>query len=355
MLALQSSGVALVAGLVAVAATYFVMILARVFGFMDAPAEARKIHNKPVPLLGGVALFVALGAATVFAYSQGYITDTRVSPRLIVALFGAGAVLNIVGALDDRFRLRWWQQAIGPLAAVGIMLAAGLDIPFVSNPFGSGTLNLQTASILGSIVPVGKILVLVWLVGMMYTTKLLDGIDGLATSVSGVAALVLFMVSLTWDRSGSVTSFLSAGLAGAAAGFLVWNFFPAKIFLGEGGSTFLGLLLAVLAILSGGKIATALLIMGVPILDVVWLIVRRLIAGQHVFTGDNRHLHFRLLRAGLSQRQVVLLLSGLSLLFGSVSFFYTTRVKIIALAVLVAFVLILEALLTSRYENSPHR
>ena len=256
----------------------------------------------------------------------------------------------LVGFLDDAFRLTWWQQMLGPILAVSIMIAAGLEIPFVTNPFGTGVLDLGEFFAGGMIVPTEGILIFLWLLGMMYTTKLLDGVDGLASSISFVATLVIFVVSLFWDHSGSTTSFLALTLAGAILGFLVWNWHPAKIFLGEGGSIFLGFMLGVLAIISGGKIATALLVMGVPILDVLWIIGRRLVSGQRIFSADKKHLHFRLLQAGMTQRQVALSLALVSLAFGSVSFVFGTRAKLIALAVLLVFMLGL-ALVLVRHEK----
>ncbi|MBI4090519.1 MAG: undecaprenyl/decaprenyl-phosphate alpha-N-acetylglucosaminyl 1-phosphate transferase [Candidatus Komeilibacteria bacterium] len=337
-----------------VIATGVVRWFALRFHVVDMPGDPRKIHTKPVPLLGGVALYIGVFATLVSIVALGWLTDARVSPSILMGSAFAGGILVLVGALDDRFNVRWWQQLIGPVAAVAVLLYAGLEIPYVTNPFGGSILNLDKL-ILGSWhLQLGTLLLIVWMLGMMYTTKLLDGVDGLASSVSLVAAVVLFIVSLSWDRSGSTTSFLALATAGAALGFLVWNFYPAKIFLGEGGSTFLGFMLALLAIMSGGKIATALLVMGVPIFDVAWIIVRRIRTGQHLAAADDRHLHFRLLAIGMSQRQVVLLLSLISLLFGSVSFFFQTTAKLIALTVLLFFMIIFRNYVERRLQNSTH-
>ncbi len=335
--------------------TGLVRRLAMRLRIVDAPNLPRKIHGTPLPLLGGLALFGSVALCVIILYGLGWLLDGRVAPSLLFGVMLAASVLVLVGSLDDKFRLPWWQQVIGPLAAVTIVFWYGLEIPYVTNPLGPGLLHLTDLSLsLGAatiVVPVAAIALYLWILGMIYTTKLLDGIDGLAASVSFVASLVIFVVSLSWDRTGSATSFLALILAGCTAGFLFWNFYPAKIFLGEGGSTFLGFMLAVLAIISGGKIATALLVMGVPILDVLWIIVRRLRTGQKLYVGDDKHLHFRLLRAGMSQRQVVLFVAGISLLFGSVSFFFTTKGKLIALSVLVLFMVLLAIGLIRYYEK----
>jgi UDP-GlcNAc:undecaprenyl-phosphate/decaprenyl-phosphate GlcNAc-1-phosphate transferase len=132
----------------------------------------------------------------------------------------------------------------------------------------------------------------------------------------------------------SGTSVLCLLLAGALLGFLKFNFYPAKIFLGEGGATFVGFMLGCLSIISGGKIATALLIMGLPILDVVLVVLRRMFSGRHVYEGDRGHLHFRLLDAGLTQRQAVLILYFLALVFGLSSLFLQSKDKVVALVML---------------------
>jgi len=325
---------------------------------LDVPNSERKIHQQPIPLGGGIAVYLALAVSVFFLYWAGWLTDDRVSGRLLVSLCIAGAVLVVGGLLDDKIRLNWYQQLSFPILATMIMIFSGLEISFVSNPIGSGLLHLNQwnipISVLGnewSFSPIADVLLFLWLIGMMYTTKLLDGIDGLTTSISSIAALIIFIVSLTWDRTGSTTSFLALALVGSGVGFLLWNWNPAKIFLGEGGSTFFGFMLAVLAVISGGKIATALLVMGIPILDVAWIIFRRMRTGSKLYVGDAKHLHFRLLNAGLSQRQVVIFLSLLSLLFGSVSFFFTTNGKLIALSALIIVMIVLARILVTRHEK----
>jgi len=191
-----------------------------------------------------------------------------------------------------------------------------------------------------------------WLMGITYTTKLLDGVDGLTSSIGLIASLVIFITSLSWDVVGSTTSLLSISLAGAIFGFLILNWHPAKIFLGESGSTFIGFSLGVLAIISGSKIATALLVMGLPLLDIFWVVIKRLKRRKAFWKGDNEHLHFRLLTAGLSQRQVVLFISMIALAFGLVSIFFTTKTKIGALLLLLLFMFLLSSWLNYRLKST---
>jgi len=223
---------------------------------------------------------------------------------------------------------------------VAVAIFFGIMVKYITNPFFAGTgpygralfyfdwLNLPLLSF-------SVFFSFLWLLGMIYTTKFLDGLDGLATGIGTIGALILFIVSLFWDVPMSGTSILCLILAGSLLGFLKYNFQPAKIFLGEGGSTFIGFMLGVLAIISGGKIATALLIMGIPILDVLLVIFQRLFSHRHIYEGDRKHLHFRFLDAGFSQRQTVFLLYFLTLIFGSSAIFLQSQYKMVAIGAVV--------------------
>ena len=188
--------------------------------------------------------------------------------------------------------------------------------------------------------------------GMMFTTKLLDGLDGLTSGIATIGAFIIFVLSLTDKTFQPDVALLAVVFAGACAGFLFLNAYPAKIFLGEGGSLWVGFMLGMLAIISGGKVATALLIMGIPILDVIWVIIRRLFfEHKSIGRGDSKHLHFRLLTAGLSHRQSVLLLWGFAGLFGLASLFLQTRGKVYSLVVLVLVMIILGLWSTKRSKS----
>jgi len=211
----------------------------------------------------------------------------------------------------------------------------------VTNPVGRGLWYLAQTSLW-----LPSIAAFIWLLGMTYTTKLLDGIDGLATSIAAVAGVALFIASLSWDVPRSGTSLLCLALVGACVGFLPFNWHRASVFLGEGGSTFLGFTLGALAIISGAKIATAVLVMGVPMLDVLWVVGRRVLAGQNPFiSADRRHVHHRLLDAGLSQPKAVLMMTLIAASFASVALLQRTAGKVIALGLLAAFMLALGLLL----------
>ncbi len=313
----------------------------------------RKIHKKPIPLLGGLALFTAIAVSVAyFSLIDNQLLGGYLLSKHLIGLMAGGLVIMFGGYLDDRYHLKPSRQIIFPLLASLIIIASGISIDYVSNPFGeSFNLNNWETTLFTfqglpyTLTLVADIFVVFWLMGMMYTTKFLDGLDGLATGVTTIGSFIIFFLSLTFEVGQPETALLALIFGCAGLGFLIFNFHPAKIFLGEGGSVFVGYMLGVLAIISGAKVATALLIMGIPILDVVWVIIRRLFVERKSPTsGDKKHLHFRLLDIGLSHRQSVVFLYILTAAFGLASLFFTGRAKIYTL-VLLAFVMIILAFL----------
>lgn len=307
----------------------------------DAPdtAPERKIHTKPIPLLGGMAVYAAvLVTLTVYALVSDRFLDGYLRPKMLIGMLIGGLLLMIGGYFDDRHRQSPGRQIIWPILAALAVIASGIGIDYITNPFGEA-INLRNVDIVLAtfrgtpyrLTLFADLFTLVWLMGMMYTTKFLDGLDGLVSGVTVIGSGILFVLSIRPDVAQPETALLAIVLAGAALGFLVFNFHPARIFLGEGGSLLMGFLLGMIAIVSGGKIATALLVMGIPTLDVAWVIIRRLLKRRSIVAGDNKHLHFRLLDAGLSHRASVLVLYVLTLLFGSAGLLLQGKTKVLAL------------------------
>ncbi|MFC1662760.1 glycosyltransferase family 4 protein [Patescibacteria group bacterium] len=343
-----------------VVATLVVKRLAFRWGTIDYPESApeRKIHQIPRPLLGGLAVYlsVVISMLAVAFFSNRLIGD-GMPWKYIVGIIIGGGLLMIGGWLDDRYHLKAAKQIIWPLLASLAIVAAGIGIDFISNPFG-GVINLDQFNI--DVLTIGQtifqvtlwadIFALFWLLGMMYTTKFLDGLDGLTAGLGAIGSLVIFIISLRSDVIQPGTALLSAILLGACLGFLFFNWHPAKIFLGEGGSVFIGFMLGILSIIAGSKIATALLVMGIPILDVVWVIIRRVIIERRSpFKGDKKHLHFRLLDVGLSHRKSVTFLLFLSSVFGLAGLFLTGVNKYWTLGLLAFIMVILGASLVFVY------
>ncbi len=332
--------------------TWLVRKVALRYQIMDIANVSRKIQRSPVPLLGGLAIFISLFIAMAVFYKFGFLTDSKIQPICLLGIVLASLLLVIGGVLDDKYSLSPTKQFIWPIMACLLVLLFGLKVSFITNPFG-GILYMDNwqLNIFGVMLyPLAQGLAFFWLLGMIYTTKFLDGLDGLVSGIATIGAIVIFIVSLSWDIPFSGTSVFALIIGGLFAGFLIWNIFPAKIFLGEAGATLAGFLLGVAAIISGSKITTTLLVMGLPILDVVWVIFRRVFLERKSPThGDRKHLHFRLLDSGLSHTQAVLVLYFFAAVFGSLSLFNTSQGKLILLIVLVLSMIILGFYLVKNY------
>lgn len=318
----------------ALAVTPAVRRFARSRGFMDQPRPPRNLHSYPVAKLGGVAIFVAVALSIAVFWVSGGINFAIVPEKFIIAILAGALILVVGGMIDDKYNLPAKYLWIAPVLAALVVVFAGIGvgITFISNPFGE-PINLDF-KLLG--IPASGIFIFVWMLGMMFTTKFLDGLDGLVAGIGLIAGLTLFALSLTENVNQPITATLAIILVGALAGYLVYAFHPASIFLGEGGSLLIGFILGVLSVILGGKIATALLVMGIPILDVAWVIAQRVWSGRSPFIGDRLHLHFKLLDLGFSQKQTALVLYAISAVFGFTAVFLQSMGKLVALIILFA-------------------
>jgi len=337
----------LVSFILGIALTLLVKKLAIHFAILDYPGEERKIHKQPIPLLGGLAIFLAFTLVVIF-YSQD-ISTVRILAKHLWGIVLGGAILMIGGILDDKYNLRPRYQIIWPILAALAAIIVGLGMKDITNPLG-GIINLDVVSwnifswqgLPYKISLPADILTFIWLMGMMYTTKFLDGLDGLATGISAIAALLIFLLSIATVYFLPEVALVAIIFVGACLGFLLFNFNPAKIFLGEGGSLFLGFIIGVLAIMAGSKIATTLLVMGIPILDVLWVIGRRIFWEKRApFTADKKHLHYRFLAAGFSERKTVLTLYTISAAFGFLTLFLQSEGKFLALGSLILLMIVI--------------
>lgn len=327
-------GFGLFAFIIAVLITPIVRYLAERTGAVDVPRPPRNLHTHTVAKLGGLAIFFSVAIAMLLYVHAGAIDPLIVPFRFLWAVLLGGVVLVVGGFLDDKYELPPYILWIFPTVAALIVVLSGIGvgIKFISNPFGA-PISLDFG-VLG--VPASGIFIFVWMLGMMFTTKFLDGLDGLVAGIGLIAGLTLFALSLTDSVQQPITASLAIILVGALAGYLVYAFHPASIFLGEGGSTLIGFILGVLSVILGGKIATALLVMGIPILDVAWVILQRLWSGKSPFRGDRLHIHFKMIDLGFSQRQIALVLYALSAGFGFTAVFLQSMGKLVALGILFA-------------------
>ncbi len=322
-------------------------------GAIDIPRPPRNLHTKPVAKMGGLAIFFTLIITIGFYVQSGSINPEILPPRFLIGMIVGAALLVIGGMLDDKYDLPPAIQWLFPGIAAAIVIASGvgLGITFISNPFGT-PFNLKFA-VLG--LPASAIFSWVWLMGMTYTTKLMDGMDGLCSGIGLIASVSLFFLSLGPQVNQPITATLTVILAGALAGYLFYAFNPASIFLGEGGSTLIGFMLGVLSIILGGKITTAFLVMGIPILDIAWVLVRRVWYGRSPFKGDRLHLHMRLNDLGFSQRSTALILYFISAVFGFTAVFLQSLGKLIALFILFGVMIALALGVVMLYKRkNPH-
>ncbi|MFA5990762.1 MAG: MraY family glycosyltransferase [Candidatus Doudnabacteria bacterium] len=347
----------LLALFLSLAITPLIKILAVNLQIIDTPKAPRKIHALPTPLLGGLAIFLSFLLA-LLAYLQFGNANFQVVPmKFFVGIILGGLVLVLGGAIDDKYNLPpkilWLFPALASLIVV--LSGIGVGIKFISNPFGA-PINIDHTFFLFTIpLTLSAILAWAWMMGMIFTTKLLDGLDGLAAGIALIGGLTMFALSLGPKINQPITATLAIIFCGALLGYLFFAFNPASIFLGEGGSTFLGFILGVLAIISGAKIATALLVMGIPILDVAWVIVKRLWFHKSPFSGDRQHLHFKLMDIGLSQRQAVLVLYAISAVFGGTAVFLQSMGKLIALVILLCVMVAIALVTVILYKRQhPH-
>jgi len=320
----------------------YIGVLATRFGIVDNPGKKRKVHKRVTPLLGGVGIFISIGVVCVLVlFKSDLLTGGEVDLMHYIGLFFAMSILMIGGFIDDKYDLSARFQVVFPLLAASVAVLGGLGLEKVTNPFGgivvlhSFEVTFLTTGIgdIGFIWP-GSFLVFLWLIGMMYTTKILDGLDGLATGIGAVGVLIVLFLSSSVAFFQPDVAVLSSIILGAMLGFLYWNWHFAKVFLGEGGALLIGFLLGSLAVISGGKIVTLLLVMGVPIMDVIWAIARRIRSGKSIVSGDRRHLHHRLFDLGLSHGQVVVIYIVLAFVFGIMTLVLSSLAKLIALLIL---------------------
>lgn len=279
---------------VSTAITYITIMAYRALGLLDRSTRqqhSKHIHTVPVPRGGGIPIFISMLFATLmFVDLDGQIAGMFVGALIIV----------IAGVLDDILDISpYLRLGLGILAAI-IVVSTGIGIAYISNPFGMGVIYFN-AKLLTDVLTV---LWIVW--GMNFVNMGAKGLDGQLPGVTVIASIVIGVLSFRFanDITTWPSAYLSFALAGSYAGLLVFNIYPQKIMPGWGGGALSGYFLAVLSILSGAKVATAMIVLGVPLMDVIYVIGRRIAAGKSPVWGDTNHLHHQLLRLGWSKRKV---------------------------------------------------
>lgn len=281
-------------------------------GAVDVP-NARKVHTRIMPRLGGLGIFLAFLLSLLAILP--FVPDGMLSSRdinFIAAFLIGGTLITLIGALDDRFDLNAKLKFLAQIAvACMVVFAFDIRVDFVNVPFQDAYSSLESW--------ISIPLTIFWIVGVTNAINLIDGLDGLAAGVSGIAIGTIFVMSLLMGNY--MVAMLCLVLLGSIVGFLFFNFHPAKIFMGDTGSLFLGFCLAMLSMLGFKQIAivsfiTPLIIIGVPLSDTFFAIIRRKLQKKPIFSPDKGHLHHCLRELGFSHRQTVLIIYGIAVFFG---------------------------------------
>ena len=283
------------------------MKLAPKIGAMDIPKDGRRMHTKAMPRFGGLAIYLGT-IASLLIYAG--------NNEKIIAVAVGGTLIYLLGIVDDLINLDAKIKFAGQLLVAVLMYYMGLQIKFISNYFGEGALHFGTAMCF--------IVTILWIVGITNTINLIDGLDGLAAGTASIAALcIAYVAYIHGDEYGMMVVCLAMlALAGGCIGFLPFNFYPAKIFMGDGGSLFLGFMMAALSVVGPLKRSTVIavvvpvIVLGIPIFDTFFAIFRRLINKRPIMEADKGHLHHKLMASGYGHRRAVLMLYGISAIMG---------------------------------------
>lgn len=276
-------------------------------GAMDVPKDSRKIHSKPMPYFGGLAIYIAI-MACMFVYMPH--TKTNIS-----IMIGATIVV-LAGIIDDMYDMPAKVKLLLQIIAALVAINGGVQIHFITNP-------LSTTGISYLLSWLSYPITLFWLVGITNTINLIDGLDGLASGVASIAATTLLFTAANLGHDFIVMQ--CAIIAGASLGFLPFNFNPAKIFMGDTGALLLGYMLAVTSVLGMVKsvaavaLAVPIFALGLPIFDTAFAIIRRYINKKPIMQADKEHLHHKLMKSGLNQRQTVLIMYFISMMLGIIA------------------------------------
>jgi UDP-GlcNAc:undecaprenyl-phosphate GlcNAc-1-phosphate transferase len=325
---------------IATIATPVSMKLASKWGAIAYPG-GRHVHTKPIPRLGGLAIYAAFWSSALIM---------QVWDKQMTGLFLGSTIILVVGIWDDIRGMRPLVKLFWQIAAAAVLLAFGFSMNVISLPFINHVVNFETLG-LGAI---GLILILFWVVGLVNTVNVSDGLDGLAAGICFIVALLLFWSANQIVQPTVAPAHLTLALAGALLGFLFFNFPPARVFMGDSGSMFLGYIIGGISIMGLLKTATILglvfplLVLGMPVTDLTFAIIRRKLRGQSMATADRGHLHHRLLDAGLTQRAAVLSMYGISVCFGLAAVLGAKGQWIWAFAILVVVFALLIIILMRR-------
>jgi len=318
----------LLSGLISLALTPLIPFLARKFGVMDRPSE-RKVHHRVVPSWGGLAIYVAFigSIALIFLFNGAFRVLLRyryfMVQRYLAGIVLGATIITILGLIDDKKGLSPITKLLGQIIGAIVLLWYGIRIVGINNPFGKTYLEFSLY--------LSFLITVIWTVTFINSINLIDGLDGLAGGIVAIASATFFVITLFQiDKQSNVAitnrlelvAIMAMALVGSTSGFLLYNFHPAKIFMGDTGSMFLGFILGTITIMGALKtVATIalfipIMVIGLPLFDTFLTILRRLKRKKPLLQADREHLHHRLLNYGWGQKRTVLLMYGISGLLG---------------------------------------
>jgi UDP-GlcNAc:undecaprenyl-phosphate/decaprenyl-phosphate GlcNAc-1-phosphate transferase len=309
------------------------------FGIIDDPKTRKHpgiIHKNPIPRGGGISLFLGVFITVIFFLPIS---------NILIAVFFAGLISLVIGVIDDKYDISPYIRFLFNIIAAFIVVKSGITISFITNPLG-GIFFLNSISLpidLGLInftIYLSDVAAMLWIIWVMNMLNWSKGVDGQMPGIVAISAIIIGFLSLRLggsDQFSDISVILSFILAGASIGFLMFNFHPAKIFPGYG-ATAIYLVLSALAIMSGAKLATAILVMGVPMVDGIFTITRRILSGKSPFWHDKKHLHHLLLTLGMKQRSIALFYWTVSAILGSMALFLSSQAKVFAIIMLLIIV-----------------
>jgi UDP-GlcNAc:undecaprenyl-phosphate GlcNAc-1-phosphate transferase len=320
--------------LLTIGLVFFALPLAKKIPW-DVRDDLRHIHRKGVYRIGGIAMVLAFNLVVIFN------KDLVMSSELFGFIL-ASIILLFVGVWDDIKEVYWKTQLFFQIAISVLIFILGVRIYYITNPLNGGVIDLD----LGKTVLIALLLVIFWVVFVINSLNWIDGVDGLSGGVSLISVATIFFLSFRPEVNQPPIAIMCSILAGAILGFLVFNFNPAKILAGTSGSMFMGFSLAVLAIFSGTKIATAILVLTIPLVDFIWVICERINKGESIFRPDNNHLHHKLLEIGWSQRKIAVYYYLITAIIGVIAL--NTRVIGKSITLLISILIVIFISLETR-------
>lgn len=319
--------------------------LAPKIGAMDIPKDGRRMHSRAMPRFGGLAIFVGT-IVSLAIYSDG-------NEKIISVMIG-GTLIYFLGVVDDLKNLDAKVKFALQLLVAILMYYMGLRIKFITNYFGEGAVHFGEV--------VCFVVTVLWIVGITNTINLIDGLDGLAAGTTAIASLcIAYVAYIHGDEYGMMVVCLAMlALAGGCLGFLPFNFYPAKIFMGDGGSLFLGFMIAALSVVGPLKRSTVIavvvpvIVLGIPIFDTFFAILRRVVNHRPIMEADKGHLHHRLMESGYGQRRAVLMLYGISAIMGMAAVLVSRELYKDAFVLVGIAIIYLYVFLTDPSHKMPH-